>query len=430
MLKRLKIFISLLIATTLCFYPSLNYGVPVLILYFLIISFSSTQIVIAKEKLSAKSMFYLFIYIFFGIAPVLQYKNWIIFFGESSPLFETDFLKGAILVMFIIFFFEVCSPVLIKKTSELNIQIKSLSNIKYSSNKLYAIIGVFTFIVLVINYNNIPVLFLRYEQSSDTSLSHIILTLIDLTISFVPLIMLIILKQSHKIKLKDEVFLLTIILLFSFPTAVSRLEIALIYLTLLVAYFRQIRKFFSELVLLSVIFLFPLFNMFRLKNTDGFSVDMFYKQFLQAHFDSFQNTITAINLNLITYGDQLIASLFFFIPRALWSSKPNASSELICAELKYDGYCNIALSFFGEGYINFGYFGVIFFTLVLVVYIVFLDENYRCNNFFGLGDVYLLFVIHLFYMLRGSLTAAFIKLFVLIIAIALSLLALRWICKK
>ena len=71
---------------------------------------------------------------------------------------------------------------------------------------------------------------------------------------------------------------------------------------------------------------------------------------------------------------------------------------------------DLSMPFWGEGYINFGYFGVIIFTIVLSVVLAKLDSKYWCITSKRSRDLdsikYFLLLSLLIFILRGSMISA------------------------
>jgi hypothetical protein len=86
--------------------------------------------------------------------------------------------------------------------------------------------------------------------------------------------------------------------------------------------------------------------------------------FNQGHFDSYQMFMRVISDDIITYGKQLLTTVLFFVPRALWPGKSVGSGHFVSG-LSRLSFSNISMNFFGEGYINFGYFGIMLFILLI-----------------------------------------------------------------
>jgi hypothetical protein len=422
-MKYLKFFICFLVNIFICFYISDNYDLLILSTYLLILSYCSFFVFFNKKNISLDIVFYLFIYFFFGIAPVVQYKDAVFFFRDKSPLLNEDFINGGIITLLILGLYTLISKVL---NNKINFNFTILdTKTELNSGRLYSVLLVLVIVVLGLNYNNYLVLFFRHAGSRHTEFVDYFKSTMDTVISLVPVIILLYLKTSKKIKLKDELLLLLIIVFFNFPMAVSRFEVGLVYFSLILMYFKFIQVYFKEFFIIGILFVFPFLNKFRYKGTVDLNNSNPFGQFNELDFDSFQNTIGIIKQDIITNGEQLMASLFFFIPRMFWTNKPTSSASLLCENLDFDGYCNVAISFFGEGYINFGVFGLITFVIILALYNTILDKFFYKCDFLGYKLIYFLFLFHEFYLLRGSLTAATIKFFIITFAIILFLFLKR-----
>jgi len=84
-----------------------------------------------------------------------------------------------------------------------------------------------------------------------------------------------------------------------------------------------------------------------LKNPEEFIEDFESIQvvFDSLHYDAYVNllaTIEYVSTEGLFFGGQVIGTLFFFIPRAFWTSKPLSSGELIGNYLieRHDFYFN------------------------------------------------------------------------------------------
>ena len=79
--------------------------------------------------------------------------------------------------------------------------------------------------------------------------------------------------------------------------------------------------------------------------------------------------------DIVTYGNQLLGALFFWIPRSVWPSKPVGSGYFVAEQTELS-FNNISMPFWGEGYINFGYLGVIIFAIALAIVIARIDSKF------------------------------------------------------
>src|SRR5699024_6386774 len=101
-------------------------------------------------------------------------------------------------------------------------------------------------------------------------------------------------------------------------------------------------------------------------------------------FDSFSMLIRAIIVieqRGIFWGYQLLGSLFFFIPRSIWSTKPVGSGYTVGKILNWD-FTNVSMPLIGEFYMNFGQLGVIILAILLGTILKKLDSSYfqHINN--------------------------------------------------
>ncbi|WP_345166842.1 hypothetical protein [Algibacter aquimarinus] len=362
-------------------------------------------------------------YLFFGVAPVLQYKSSTYFFGVNSVINETDMYYGGLLSLTIIIFHNLMYYFISTKklTPEIKFPTKRLEvnfDFKIVSSVLIILLSLF---VVTIFFDFESFISARYLKGLKGYKFYAINFFRD-TLRLIPLFYLLNFKQGKVKDLRVEIVLILSILLFNFPTAISRFQVALVYLPLFYFYFKKLQEYFVLVFLSSFLLIFPYLHNFRYSlklQRDNYN---FFGMFNSLHFDTFQNTISVIKLSIITNGEQLFGSLLFFIPRSIWAEKSRTSSLLLCNEIEFDGFCNIALSFFGEGYINFGYVGLTLFLLFLAYFNAFFDKTYLNYNSSSFNSFYFIFIFYEFYLLRGSLTSSIQKLLIIILALNLLLL--------
>ncbi|PLK22553.1 hypothetical protein C0V72_14285 [Porphyrobacter sp. TH134] len=66
----------------------------------------------------------------------------------------------------------------------------------------------------------------------------------------------------------------------------------------------------------------------------------------------------------ISWGEQLLAALFFWVPRSIWDDKPVGTGASIGTALDFE-FTNLSAPLWIEGYANFGWIGVIVFLFLL-----------------------------------------------------------------
>lgn len=132
--------------------------------------------------------------------------------------------------------------------------------------------------------------------------------------------------------------------------------------------------------------------------------------FLTGHFDTYSNFALIVNEKIITWGKQLLGVFLFWIPRAVWPTKPVGSGHHLANELNLI-YSNISCNYFAEGYINFGYIGIFLFILILALITAKMDKAYWImglnleKNLFHI--IYYVMLGFSFFIMRGDLMSSF-----------------------
>lgn len=214
--------------------------------------------------------------------------------------------------------------------------------------------------------------------------------------------------------------LLVALLICFFPTSLPRYKTITIYGTIFLVLFPKLRKgskFFLVFVA-ALFFAFPMMNSFRhILSMESFASvfeDGFLSVYIEADYDAYRMLSSAIKYtgnNGIRWGYQLLGVFLFFVPSAIWGSKPGGSGAmLIRAEFGKNTVSNVSCPFIAEGYLNFGFVGVIVFALFLGITVRKMDMGYwRINKDkdYVAFSPYLFMVFMVFFMLRGDLLSSF-----------------------
>lgn len=365
---------------------------------------------------SGKKVFYLFIFFFMGIAPILQYKN-----GDQTvggyDIHESTYVLTNLLLLFMLFIFDLFYY-LFYKSQNLNIIcrlfVREVFNKIVASKKIVVLllcISIFSLLFTIYYFkDNLYLLVFRgmdgLGESENASSGNYLMAFFNSFIRPLSVVCCVNYFCIGKSRWLKFLFLL-IMLLTCFPTSLARLRTAAYYLPLLIIMFPALRFKNRYVLLLSLglLFVFPFLNSFR--NWDGslnFSLD--FSMFRSMNFDSYQSLAFVIQNDIVTYGRQLLLVFFFWIPRAIWESKPYMSGIMVADEYGL-WFQQISMNYFGEGYLNGGIAGMCLFTIILAYVTALFDKLYwKYNN----GSVrslfspfYLLFIGMYFFFMRGDL---------------------------
>ena len=391
-------------------------------MHILIIGISSYSLYsYAKQPFTLHKIFHIFNLFFFGIAPVLQY------YGNVRFLYEPTIPKN---VKYTVSFVILITTILYNVIYDINYRntkpqkaisfIKKLNfskkNIKLTTSLFLIGASLFAlFMMLYINGFNIMKLLIKggdivkgsgnAEESFTVSKSLGLIT--NQFIRPIPLIVFIISMMYNR---KRKLFNTVLFLLFFItccPTGLARNATAGYYLPLLMLFVPLFQKkhMFVSTMIGGIMVVFPFLNNFRHynENTD-LSIGLDYEMFTDMHFDAYMTFCRVVNLELITYGNQLLGVFFFFVPRSIWPSKAQ-SSGYFHAEVMGLKFKNLACAYLGEGYINFGFIGVFLFVFFLAWSSAKMDRLFwvftKYNTFFNV--LYVLLVAMLLFILRGDL---------------------------
>jgi hypothetical protein len=151
-----------------------------------------------------------------------------------------------------------------------------------------------------------------------------------------------------------------------------------------------------------------------------------------ANFDAFQ--MIALSQGYTerhgkSMGRQVLLPMFFWVPRSLWSGKPIGTSDLVAESLSFAS-TNVGSPLWAEGYVNFGIFGVLLFLGLFGVYAR-ISDDYLVRISGRTGKLIptiaaSFFAANTFILLRGDLTTGtmFLQMIVGLTAL-LSLLTRR-----
>ena len=217
-------------------------------------------------------------------------------------------------------------------------------------------------------------------------------------------------KKAWPIKL----IIFVIFILSVFPTGVARYLVGYAYLPLLLITVPLMRSgaVFGITIVSAILLVFPFLEQFRyFISFSDISILPTRQFFFSAHFDAYENFASSVAADFISGGYQLLGVLLFFVPRFFWPDKPVGSGYTLALEQGYS-FANISMPFLGEGFVNFGSYGVVLFAISIGFIMGRIDGfmNWRSDGAeisgFRSAIYYSLFG-GLFFVMRGDLLSSF-----------------------
>ena len=394
------------------------------------------HVVLEKDYSPFLSAYIVFNYLFFLLAPIIQIGS----FDANVNTFATQFVydvgltlkTNTLIILFNLIF--LISYIYFKKINrgEINRIIAPPKNTFLPLTVLSLVI--FSLIIFILSFNFVIAEFSRPNWMKFTY-SIFQLLVLKKVFFLIPLAAIILCVQYFKNHFKINansliIFVsmlvsIALLLWFKNPLVEKRNALGPIYITLIFLFYPKVLntnlKTLSFLFFAMILF-FPLFQIFThidysleaiINNpyliAKEFSNTEFVTTFNTLNYDAFSNisaTINYVSKYGLSFGYQLLSGLLFFVPRAIWSSKPISTGELVGEHLIEDygfNFSNLSNPLVSEGYINFGWSGVIllsvilaFVTVRLLIWLKRPDQLKRIVAFY--------FAIHLIFLLRGDFT--------------------------
>lgn len=363
-------------------------------------------------------VFFVFQLLFMGIIPFSEYNNNIIYW-TSLPFREESYILLNSIILFLntifVITYNIFNNSFKNNVIRANVIITRPESLPvYSKLIIYVLLTSSVYITLYLNsFSILSVLVRAGEFKEGAEVGSSIKLILNNVSKFIPFFCLMYLISFEK---KDNLilFITFISLVFcAFPLGIPRFIVAAIYLPILFRFFPKLLLGIKGHVglVFSILFIFPFLEQFRnFKQDISIRIIPELSFFTRGHFDSYQSFLRVLDENFITYGNQLLGVLFFFIPRELWESKPVGSGYYMATELGY-GFKNISMNYFAEGYINFGFFGVLLFVVFMAILCSLLDFKFRTvtshNDNGYKTSIYLFLLGYLTFLLRGDLLSSF-----------------------
>ena len=391
------------------------------------------QMVIENNKhfYSLNLTHWFFIYTFMFCAGVTQFAN-NTFRWDFYPTIEEVFKANNILILWCLLYSIVYQSYKCTRKKENNNSEEILTPIYNNSALAFFVFALVVLSCATLYYVDFKAFFVRslYEASSlnklfsSSAISSIMLALIR---GFSLWMAMIVLFRFKIVKnLNTFVFLLISLLcclILVPPLGVARYVFACFYGGISLFYFDFFKRknIFIYVLFFGLLLIFPMLNAFRglytttitsefIKNSLG----NIQSNFSKADYDAYTMLVYSVRYcarNGITWGRQLLGVFLFFVPRHFWNSKPGGSGSLIIETMATTIVDpNVSCPLIGEGYMNWGIFGVVLFCIFFACMTKKIDFNYykrwKYNSYWG-QMIYSYLVFYLVFLLRGDLMSTF-----------------------
>ncbi|MBS3992790.1 MAG: hypothetical protein KGZ87_03645 [Bacteroidetes bacterium] len=373
-----------------------------------------------KSPFSSNQIFFLFSIMFFGFAPLIQFNKHIYLWGNSM-IHEESFIYTNIIIIFILLFYNLLYKSILGTFKKKTFALKEKFG-KVSEMKLFFVSFIASVIVLYIYRENLTLLFFRelkfngvtVENQNLDALASPVKLIFGLFIRPIPVLLFLIFKLNCNKNSLKEFLLLLLVLITNFPLGLPRFYVAALYLPIFIIYFKSIfykKNLLGYSILIGLLVVFPFLNQGRtVSDLSEFKISFDFEMLEEGHFDSYINFVRVIDQNIITYGKQLLGVLLFFVPRKIFPSKPIGSGGFLAEKLNLE-FDHISMNYFAEGFINFGFLGIIIFILIIAYLNAKFDSVFeKIINSDGFNYHKILFLIYLGLMtfnLRGDLISCF-----------------------
>lgn len=381
-------------------------------------------------------MTWLFIYLFLGLAPLVQLRRGIDP-GTTPNLFhEYDSVALTLVIVFEITLIAGSSFARRYEPSDSN-ERPSISPSTRPIHRgrlifaLVALLGVSTFYIARVGPSSIWSS--RVDRGAAAAVGFgddVVTTILTAVVTLGLLVAVVALLQhrrerriaGHKGGLLLLVVSVGFLLFLANPIGSPRFVLATVYLGLLAGagVFSHTSRFrgVSVAAIGGMFLIFPILDTFRFSTQTAAQFTDPVTSLIRGDYDSYAqivNTAWSVDQTGITWGNQLLGVLLFWVPRSSWPTKPQ-DTGIFLAEQRGYVFENLSAPFPAELYVNFGWIGVIIGGFILGVALRKLDISSECRlRVIGtptiLGSI---IPFYLLLLLRGSLLQAAANLAVML----------------
>lgn len=417
----LLLFFSFLIALIFVYHTT---GLPgenaFLFTNFIIMLLSWIGIFSGYRPYSLVKIVYVFIFFFFGVIPLNDEAMGNIYWGGSTLQSDSKITVNILIIIGMTFFWigGIFKLNLIKYVPNSLIVFKRIVPLRF----LAIYFGSYIAILFYNDFDLMSILFRGLaddlEHTESAQISSVYYLIYSNFIRSIPVVALIFIKYYYEAtglnfsgKIVITVFFLMTIFIAS-PTSMPRFQAAALYIPLIIVFtgLWNSRYGMPYTILAGLMIGMPFLNKFRYFDINNIDLSIDFDSLSHGHFDAYQNFVRVVEVDYVSFGSQLLGVFLFFIPREYWSSKPIGSGAEMAQMLGYS-FGNISMPYIAEGYVNFGFFGVVVFMCFLGFILKNLDRlawSYEIKEYkpFFLYYYYSLFGM-IFFIMRGDLLSSF-----------------------
>ncbi len=392
-------------------------------------SYRLAVLAIAGKKKLINLTFWIFAYVWLGITPMLQLMA-----GEfplAGSYTMTNVVYTSIVILAGLIAFEVGDKIYQAGDDKSSFIDRMVFDRQLDPTRtiLVSVAGMMVALFLVNRLGGLSAVLVTrgeltrqvMEVAGDSGLANLLLFLTFLRVpAFVAMILTLAVLVFHRRTPGLAALLVVLVLtnlLINNPVNSPRYWIGTIVISLffLLAPWRSAYSFsaWAMGIVLSLLFFFPYADLFRRKiSANNAELPTDWNPLVEkSDYDAFQQLMNALNYvadNGITYGKQILGTVFFWVPRTVWADKPIPSGQLIAQSAGYRD-TNLSFPLWGEAYLDGGIFAVI---LVFLLYglltgkveRMYLQNEGRRHNY--LTPLVPVFAAYQFFLLRGALMSA------------------------
>jgi oligosaccharide repeat unit polymerase len=403
---------------TLLFFSIVNYG-----------TFRLSKLMHKKEPFLLEVSFFIFVYVFLGLTPLVQSN--LNKFPLNGFYANDEILWAGIVIWLGIISYEI--GLFIGKRVETNNPVKS---VKANNNfGFLVVIALVCFIVATYKFGGLSNLFLaRTELNNMFSGSKMDMAIYNnlLRVPILVALLYSLIKFKNRVnrnlmlrsnfKLLLIIFLLFIInIVASNPFSSARYWLGTVVFSIMFVLIKLNKRTIPLVVamfVLIMLFVFPYSDIFR-HSKDSIeidTVDINTTLTQDGDFDAFQqllNTKKYTEVEGFAYGEQLVGTFLFWVPRSIWDNKPIGTGEMVAQSMGYK-FTNLSAPLWAEFYVNFGIIGVLSLFTLYGWLSAKLQRNYidsRNLPIVNFSNVFVpIYSAYQIFLLRGELLGTFVTL--------------------